>query len=379
MYDLTVIIPTFKEESNIGTIIESVDAVFSQNAITGEILVVDDNSPDRTIELIRELKKTKPHLSFLVRTEDPGLSQSVVEGFRRARSDIFLVMDADFSHPPALIPVMLGGIRAGNDLVIGSRYMEGGGIKKWPLKRRVISLGATFLGRLLFPEIHDPVSGFFAVKRSVVEHAPLRPRGYKILLEVLGKGSWKKALEVPFEFIDRATGSSKLGSRTIIEYAEQVIDNARFSWNHHESVVWQEWEKLFKFGVVGLSGILVNEGVLIYLKEYVHLSLPIANIPLIGLSIASIPAIELSILNNFIWNDFWTFKTDQQHAMPHWWQRFLSFQVISIGGAAINFVILIALAGFFGVDYRIADLLGILVAFAWNFWVNRRVTWKKSE
>jgi dolichol-phosphate mannosyltransferase len=378
MYDLTVIIPTFKEESNIGTIIESVDAVFSRNAISGEILVVDDNSPDRTIELVRELQKTKPHLSFVVRTEDPGLSQSVVEGFRKARSDIFLVMDADLSHPPALIPVMLEGIRAGNDVVIGSRYMEGGGIKKWPLKRRIISKGATFLGRLLFPEIHDPVSGFFAVKRSVVEHAPLRPRGYKILLEVLGKGSWKKAREVPFEFIDRATGSSKLGSQTIIEYAEQVIDNAHFSWNHHESVVWQEWEKLFKFGVVGLSGILVNEGVLIYLKEYVHLSLPIAHIPLIGLSIASIPAIELSILNNFTWNDVWTFKTDQQHAKSHWWQRLISFQVISIGGAAINFVILIALAGFFGVDYRIADLLGILVAFAWNFWVNRRVTWGRK-
>jgi len=151
MYDLTVIIPTFKEESNIGTIIDNVDAVFSQSAINGEILVVDDNSPDRTIALVRELQKTKPNLSLVVRTEDPGLSQSVVEGFRKARSDIFLVMDADFSHPTAHIPVMLEGIRAGNDIVIGCRYMEGGGIKKWPLKRHMISLGATFLGRLLFP------------------------------------------------------------------------------------------------------------------------------------------------------------------------------------------------------------------------------------
>ncbi|MFZ1897655.1 glycosyltransferase [Methanoregula sp.] len=368
MYDLTVIIPTFKEESNIGTIIESVDAVFSRNAINGEILVIDDNSPDRTIELVREFQKTKQHLSLVVRTEDPGLSQSVVEGFRKARSDIFLVIDADLSHPPALIPVMLEGIRAGNDIVIGSRYMEGGGIKKWPLKRRIISKGATFLGRLLFPEIHDPVSGFFAVKKSVVVRAPLRPRGYKILLEVLGKGTWLKANEIPFEFVDRATGSSKLGRRTIIEYAGQVIDNAQFSWNHHESAVWQEWVKLFRFGIVGLSGIIVNEGVLIYLKGYIQLSLPVA----------SIIAIELSILSNFILNDTWTFGTGQQHAMPHWWQRLFSFQVVSIGGAAINFVILNALAVFAGVDYRVANILGILVAFAWNFLVNRRVTWKKS-
>ena len=289
MYDLTVIIPTFKEESNIGTIIEIVEAVFSRNAINGEILVVDDNSPDWTVELVRELQKTKPHISLVVRTADPGLSQSVVEGFRQAQSDVFLVMDADLSHPPALIPVMLEGIRAGNDIVIGSRYMEGGGIKKWPLKRRIISMGATFLGRLLFPEIHDPVSGFFAVKKSVVEPAPLRPRGYKILLEVLGKGTWQKAKEIPFEFVDRATGSSKLGGRTIIEYAGQVIDNARFSWNHHENIVWQEWVKLFKFGAVGLSGIIVNEGILIYLKGYVQFSLPVA----------SIIAIELSILRQF--------------------------------------------------------------------------------
>ena len=369
MYDLTVIIPTFKEESNIGDIIENIDSVFLQSRIKGEILVVDDNSPDRTIEKVREFQKTKPHLSLVVRTEDPGLSQSVVEGFCTARSDIFLVMDADLSHPPALIPVMLNGIREGNDIVIGSRYMEGGGIKKWPLKRRIISMGATFLGRLLFPEIRDPVSGFFAVKKSVVEQAPLRPRGYKILLEVLGKGTWHTAKEIPFEFVDRTTGSSKLGIRTIIEYAAQVIDNARFSWNHHESVVWQEWVKLFRFGLVGLSGIVVNEGILIYLKSSVQLSLPVA----------SIIAIECSILSNFILNDTWSFKTEQQHALPHRWQRLLSFQVVSIGGAAINFVILNALALYAGVDYRIANILGIIVAFAWNFWVNRRVTWKKSN
>jgi dolichol-phosphate mannosyltransferase len=368
MYDLTVIIPTFKEESNIAAIIREVDAVFSRNAIHGEILVVDDNSPDRTIGIVSELQKSTPHLNLVVRNEDHGLSQSVVEGFQKAQSDIFLVMDADLSHPPDHIPKMLAEIRAGNDIVIGSRYMEGGGIKKWPLKRRIISKGATFLGRLLFPEIRDPVSGFFAVKKSVVEHAELKPRGYKILLEVLGKGSWKKAKEIPFEFVDRAVGSSKLGIRTIIDYAAQVIDNARYSWNHHDSIVWQEWMKLFKFGVVGLSGLIVNEGLLIYLKEYVHLSLPIA----------SIFAIELSILSNFIWNDIWTFKSDQEHAISHMWQRLLSFQVVSIGGAVINFVILNSLANLIGIDYRIANILGILVAFAWNFWVNRWVTWQRK-
>jgi dolichol-phosphate mannosyltransferase len=365
MYDLTVIIPTFNEEVNIRKIVSEVDAVLSKSSLNGEILVVDDSSPDGTIGIINELKRTKNNLNLIVRPADHGLSPSVADGFARASSDIFVVIDADLSHPPALIPIMYHEIKAGNDIVIGSRYMEGGGIKKWPLKRRVISLGATFLGRLLFPEIRDPVSGFFAVKKSVVEHAPLKPKGYKILLEVLGKGSWKKEKEIPFEFVDRATGSSKLKGKTIIEYAEQVMDNACFSWNHHESAVWQEWMKLFKFGIVGLSGIIVNEGVLIYLKQYVQFSLPVS----------SIFAIEFSILSNFIWNDLWTFKSDRQHALSRWWQRFLSFQVVSIGGAIINFIILNVLATLVGIDYRVANILGILVAFTWNFWVNRRVTW----
>ena len=94
--------------------------------------------------------------------------------------------------------------------------------------------------------------------------------------------------------------------------------------------------------------------------------------------VASIIAIELSILRNFILNDTWTFKTKEQHAMSHWWQRLLSCQVVSVGGVAINFIILNALAVFAGIDYRVANILGILVAFAWNFLVNRRVTWKKS-
>jgi len=232
MYDLTVIIPTFNEAANIRNIITEVDAIFNEHELNGEILVVDDNSPDGTLSIVNDVNKTKDNVHLFVRFKDHGLSQSVVDGFTQAFSDIFVVIDADLSHPPALIPVMYKEIISGNDIVIGSRYMEGGGIKKWPLKRRIISLGATFLGRLLFPNITDPVSGYFAVKKSVVERAPLKPRGYKILLEILGKGIWKKTKEIPFEFVDREVGSSKLKIKTIIDYSLQVIDIAGFSISH---------------------------------------------------------------------------------------------------------------------------------------------------
>jgi dolichol-phosphate mannosyltransferase len=369
MYDLTVIIPTFNEEANIRNIVMAVDAVFHEHSLHGQILVVDDNSPDGTIAIVHELMRTKENVSILVRERDHGLSQSVADGFSHAGSEVFFVIDADFSHPPVLIPRMYEEIRNGNDIVIGSRYMEGGGIRKWPLKRRAISLGATFLGRLLFPDITDPVSGFFAVKKTVVEKAPLKPRGYKILLEVLGKGTWQTAREIPFEFVDRETGASKLKLKTLSDYVLQIADIAVFSLFNPASAAREEWEKIIRFGLVGISGIIVNEGILIYLKEYAGFSIPAA----------SIVAIELSILSNFLFNDLWTFRSDKEHLLSGRWQRFTSFQFISIGGAIINFAILNILAFLLGIDYRIANIIGILVAFAWNFFVNRNLTWKKTR
>jgi dolichol-phosphate mannosyltransferase len=366
MYDLTVIIPTYKEESNIRTIVTEVDAVFKRNNLNGEILVIDDNSPDRTISIVQEIKKTKPNVNLIVRRADRGLSQSVAEGFGHASSDILVVMDADLSHPPSLIPFMYTKIIEGNDIVIGSRYMQGSGIRKWPIKRRVISLGATFFGRLLFPDVMDPVSGFFAVRKSIVVKAPLKPRGYKILLEVLGKGRWEKEEEVPFEFVDRETGSSKLTLKTIFEYVKQVVDITFYSFLHHESAAWKEWKRVVKFGVVGISGIFVNQGVLIFLKEYAGFLLPVA----------SLFAIEAAILNNFVWNDRWTFKPSIQHQkISSRWHRLISFEIVSAGGAAINFAILNLSVYLLGIDYRIANIIGILVGFAWNFLVNRRLTW----
>lgn len=368
MYDLSVIIPTFNEEANIRNIVTEVDNVFLKNGLHGEILVVDDNSSDGTIAIANELKKTKDNVRIIVRQTDHGLSQSVAEGFSCASSDVFVVIDADFSHPPALIPKMYHEIRAGNEVVIGSRYMVGGGIRKWPLKRRIISVGATFLGRLLFPDVTDPVSGFFAIRKDVVSNAPLKPKGYKILLEVLGKGTWQKDKEIPFEFVDRETGTSKLKIRTIIEYAEQVMDITLYSLFHHHSAAWREWKKLFKFGMVGISGILVNMGVLYYLKEYAGFYY----------LVASFFAIELSILNNFLWNDLWTFCSSGDHKLSSRWHRLVAFHIVSAGGLVINMGILGLLTGIFGVYYLVSNMVGILIAFAWNFLVNRRITWTRT-
>jgi dolichol-phosphate mannosyltransferase len=369
MYDLTVIIPTFNEEANIRNIVMAVDTVFREYALNGQILVVDDDSSDNTIPLVNELKRTHANVDILVRKEDHGLSQSVADGFSHALSDVFIVIDADFSHPPVLIPRMYEEIRKGNDVVIGSRYMEGGGIREWPLKRRVISIGATFLGRILFPDITDPVSGFFAIRKQVVEKALLKPRGYKILLEVLGKGTWEKDKEIPFEFVDREAGSSKLKIRTIIEYAQQVTDITLYSFFHHHSAAWREWKRVFKFGLVGISGIVVNLGILYFLVEFL----------LVNKDLASTVAIEFAILNNFLWNDLWTFPSDENRKLPNRWHRLVAFNIVSAGGALINLGIFVILTKWFAVYYMAAQFIGILIGFIWNFMVNRRFTWTRNQ
>jgi dolichol-phosphate mannosyltransferase len=364
--ELTVIIPTYREEENIGAMVREVSRTLADHGIRGEILVVDDSSPDRTIPLVRDLEKEFPSVRLVVRTADPGLSQSVVEGFREARGGVIQVIDADFSHPVALIPEFFRRIRAGADVVIGSRYMAGGGIGEWPLSRRVISLGATALGRILFPEITDPVSGFFAVRREVVEGAPLQPRGYKILMEVLGKGRWMRAVEVPYTFENRKVGASKLRVATILEYAAQVADISVHALSRREGAAWRELRKILRFALVGLSGIVVNTGILWALTERAGLYY----------LYSSAVAIETSIITNFLLNDFWTFGGESGHRMGRRIHRFLSFQVVSLGGLVVNMAVLYIGKEIFGIYYLVANLLGILAAFIWNYLVNRHLTWK---
>ena len=368
-YDITVIIPTFNEAENIENITGTISGILADKGINTEILVVDDNSSDGTIDIVTRLQEEIPGLNLIVRTEDHGLSQSVAEGFENAQADIIQVIDADFSHPPDLIPDFYNSIKEDNfDVIIGSRYMKGGDIKNWPLKRRIISLGATAFGRILFPEITDPVSGFFAVKKNVIANARMKPRGYKILMEVLGKGSWEKVKEIPFTFKDREEGESKLKLSTMADYLLQCTDIGIYALKNHETYAWKEWKKIIKFGLVGASGIVVNTGILYGLTEYLG----------IYYMISSLFAVETAIITNFILNDTWTFDGSNKSHMGKRWKRFISFQMISVCGVAINMAVLFALTEFAGIYYLISNIAGIIIAFIWNFLVNRHVTWKKK-
>jgi len=350
------------EAECIGTTIDVIEQVFADSGIDGEILVVDDNSQDATIAIVQQRQQHHANLRYLVRTTDPGLSRSIIDGFAHAQSDRMLVTDADLQHDVSLIPNFLVELD-NHDLVIGSRYTAGGGIEQWPLNRRIISIGATALGRLLFPDITDPVSGFFAVNRTVVQNVDLRGRGYKICMDILTKGNYGSVIEIPYQFTNRKTGKSKLRLSTIREYILQVSELVVYTLTHAQSRVWDEWWQILRFVSVGVSGMVVNWG------SYGILS------RMLGMEMltAALVAIECSIISNFLLHDRWTFASSSRVTF----RRFGMFQGISTVGMVIQMLTFFILVTMVGNRY---DLLvypvGILVAFVWNYLGNRHITWR---
>lgn len=224
-YDLTVIIPTFREEHNIRRMVLAIEQICNLHRIREEILVVDDNSPDSTGTIVAGMMRSLPNLFLHVRYENRGLSQSIHEGIIRARSDLVQCIDCDFSHPPELIPLFYRALsEEGCDFVIGSRYVSGGGVRDWPLSRRVLSFGAAIFGRILIPHITDSGSGFFAINRRILAGVTLKPRGFRMAFEVLGKARWEKTREIPIIFKDRELGVSKLKGILVKEYLVQWCD-----------------------------------------------------------------------------------------------------------------------------------------------------------
>jgi len=217
---LSIIIPTYNEAENLPELIFLLgNNLFN---LDYEIIVVDDNSPDKTGKIAESLSDKYP-VKVIHRNKKLGLATAVVEGFKAAEGNLLCVMDADLSHPPEKIAEMIKCLeKNGADLVIASRLVEDGKIEKWPLHRQFIS----FCGRcLVWPltNVKDPLSGFFIINKNVIRNLDFSPLGYKILLEILVKGTYKKVIEYPFIFKNRAHGKTKLGGRTIFYYFVHVI------------------------------------------------------------------------------------------------------------------------------------------------------------
>jgi dolichol-phosphate mannosyltransferase len=218
----SLVVPTYNEAGGIERLIVALDDVFRRNQLDGEIVVVDDNSPDGTGKIVDELGSRYP-VRCLHRPGKLGLSSGVIDGWKFARpeSEALGAMDGDFSHDPNVIPAMVHALENGYGLALGSRYVKGGGIRNWPLRRKITSLVAIALAKPLTP-LRDITSGFFLVKRTALEGVELDPIGFKIGLEVIAKARYGRALEVPYVFSDRVAGQSKLNQGEIFNYLRQL-------------------------------------------------------------------------------------------------------------------------------------------------------------
>jgi dolichol-phosphate mannosyltransferase len=218
----TIVIPTYNEAGGIERLVSTLAEIFRANGLDGEIVVVDDKSPDGTGAIVDRLAQTYP-VRCLHRPGKLGLSSGVIDGWKFARpeSQALGAIDADFSHDPTVVPKLVKALEEGYGLAIGSRYVKGGGIRDWPLRRRITSLVAIALAKPL-TKVNDITSGFFLVRREALDGVRLDPIGFKIGLEVIAKARYARALEVPYVFTDRAVGQSKLNGGEITNYLRQL-------------------------------------------------------------------------------------------------------------------------------------------------------------
>jgi dolichol-phosphate mannosyltransferase len=364
--DLSLVLPTYNEAKNIAAIIEQLIPVLDDiGHLQYEIIVVDDDSPDRTWEKALTLAEKYPQVRVIRRQGERGLSTAVIRGWQAAQGRFLGVMDADLQHPPEVAANVAKEMIRGADLAIASRHVEGGGVSDWSLVRRIISRGAQMIGFMLLPEvigrISDPMSGFFMIRRTAIVGRKLSPLGYKILVEVLGRGEVGWISEVPYTFRERVEGASKLTNRIYFEYFQHLLRLRLFLL--HQS-------KFVRFCVVGCTGVIIDMSLLYVFSDPKMLHW--------GLTRSKILAAEAALLNNFIWNDLWTFGAVSRHqnTMGQRIKRFLKFNAICSLGIFFNVVILNIEFNWLHMDRYIANLVAIGLVTLWNYKSNKEFSWR---
>ena len=225
-----MVVPTYNERDRIAELVNAVFAACEAHGVVLEMVIVDDNSPDGTGEVADELSRTR-RVKVVHRSGKLGLGTAVVAGFEIASAPVLGVMDADFSHPPSLVPRLLATFKSNNaDVVVGSRYVRGGSTPNWPVRRRILSRVACMLARPLSP-IRDAASGFFLIRRDVARGVIIKAGGFKILLELLVRARPHRLVEVPYRFDDRERGESKMSLKEAAGYLVQLRDLYVVRWS----------------------------------------------------------------------------------------------------------------------------------------------------
>jgi dolichol-phosphate mannosyltransferase len=402
-----IIVPTYNERPNVRRLLPILDKVLG--AIKNwrvEVLIVDDSSPDGTADEVRDLQKKYHFLHLLVNKKKNGLGAAYLKGmaevFGTMKADVAMEFDADLSHDPLKIPEFLAKLDAGADLVVGSRYMPGGSIPaNWGLHRKFLSVvGNIFITVVLTSRaVHDWTTGYRAIRRSVYEAivGEMNDRkfsGYTFqigfLLKTLRHGF--KVAEVPFHFVDRTEGVSKLGTEYIINILKYVL--------------WTRWleisnSRIFKLLAVGTIGFVVN---FVFFRLFSAIGLGgMVRQLLLGTAtgtdavskvlsdqgVAVVLSAEVAIVSNYLWGNFWTFADRQIHGLGKHLAAFLKINLSSVGAILIQYAAMQLGTFLIGIHtlFRIGSfdfatdniylVAGVLIGMIWNFTMYALVIWKK--
>jgi len=374
---LSIVVPTYNESNNIVRMLDSIAETLSPYN-GAEIIVVDDNSPDGTAEMAKShakilSAKKKIRVEIIRRKGKFGLSSAIVKGVQSAGGDFVVVMDGDFSHPPQVIPSIIQALEDSNyDIVVASRYVKGGSIIGWPFKRRLMSKGATKIARYgLGIDVKDPVSGFFAFKRDIINGIKFDAIGYKMLLEILVKTKGAKVKEIPYTFTNRRIGNSKLDAGVMFDYLRAVLSLYRYG----KSIRQKErrtsvrfLSKAGRFYTVGASGLIIN-----YIASLLFNTLA----PNLWFLYSTIIGILISMTSNFFLNKIWTFE-DRKFNLQETAIQFAMFIGFSSLGAVIQLLLVYALVESYKMDYPTSLILAVAVASVGNFLLNKKWTFKEK-
>lgn len=360
---ISLVIPTYEEAEVIETVLQRAAAALGASGEDFELIVVDDSPGDATAERAQSLASLLP-VRVLRRRGQRGLATAVVNGWMIARGDILGVMDADLQHPPEVLPGLVAALRNSDiDVAIGSRHVPGGGSRYWPATRRAASWLTAHLAACVLPwtlaGVHDPMSGIFLVRARALSPVELRPLGYKILLEVLGRGRWRGLAEVPYAFSPRRQGSSKLGLRQSAEYLWHLLRLARAT---------GQLRAWLRYAVVGLGGALIDVALSWWLVHEAGWH------PAIALPVA----IELALLSNFAWNQAITFRRISGAGLPQAQSllgTLMRYERVCLTGAVLNFLTTIVLLAR-GLGLLPSLSIGVLAGGVWNLIFNVPRIWQ---
>ena len=359
--ELAVIVPTFNERDNVSELVSRLDQCLRSTA--WEVIFVDDDSTDGTASYVREIGRQDPRVRCLQRIGRRGLSSACVEGMLASSCSYFAVIDGDCQHDETVLPRMLELLKSGEaDVVVGTRYAAGGGIGSWDASRAKMSRVATSLSRAVIKhDLSDPMSGFFALRREVLEQAVrnLSSVGFKILLDIIASSPEPpRVKELPYEFRNRHAGESKLDGQAVWGYLMLLAD--KFTGGAVPV-------RFISFAVIGAAGVFVHFGVLAVLFRAMSLSF----------TISQAGAAAVAMTSNFTLNNALTYRYMRLKGW-RWLQGLVSFMLACSLGTLGN----VGIASYLfnrHTFWALSALVGIVVGTVWNYAMTATFTWKKKS